>query len=190
AYAHSSAMDYAGIRYTPIAAGTPGLEATLKAGEATIEESRYGDYAATALDPHDNLTIWHVEEYAKDFLDGVTGWGTWISAIQITGAPTPPGDFSIAVSPSSRTMSRGGSTSYAVTVNAINGYSRAVTFTSLTGLPRGVTFGALPTSAPPGASFALTLSASRTVRRGTYTLILTATDAGITRSARFELRVR
>ena len=289
AYAHSSALDYAGIRYTPIVSGTPGLEVMLKAGEATLEESRYGDYAATALDPHDNLTIWHVEEYAKDFLDGVTGWGTWISAVQITGTPTPPGDFSMAatptfpapvlpggsqsyavtvgalngftgtvslsvgglpsgasgsfspsevaapgtstldvatsattvggnytvtirgtanglthtttvtlavqdysitVSPSSRTVSRGGSTSYAVTVNAINGYSRAVTFTSPTGLPRGVTFGPLPTSAPPGASFALTLSASRNARKGTYTLTLSATDAGITRSASYQLRVR
>jgi len=99
-------------------------------------------------------------------------------------------DYSITVSPSSRTVSRGGSTSYAVTVNAINGYSRAVTFTSPTGLPRGVTFGPLPTSAPPGASFALTLSASRNARKGTYTLTLTATDAGITRSASFQLRVR
>ena len=289
AYAHSSATDYAGIRYTPIASGVPGPEVTLKAGEATIEESRYGDYAATALDPHDNLTIWHVEEYAKT-LSGIllpTGWGTWISAVQIAGTPPTPGDFSIAatptapaailpggsqsyvvtvealsgftgtvslsvsglpagasgslspsavaapgtstlnvvtraatpggtyaltitaisgglthtttvtlavqdfsisVSPSSRTVSRGSSTSYAVTVNVINGFGSPVTFTSLTGVPRGVTYSPNPLSTA-GAPFTLTMSASRTTRKGTYVLTITATGAGMARSATFRLTV-
>ncbi len=296
AYAHSSATDYAGIRYTTIVGGVQGPEVTLKAGEATIEESRYGDYAATAVDPHDNLTIWHVEEYAKN-LSGVllpTGWGTWVSAIQIAAAPPPTGDFSIvavptslgailpganqiytvtvdagqsgftgtvslavsglpsgasgsflpasvaltgtatsatstltvattgatlggtytltimvsgsgithttnvtlavqdftiSVIPASRTVSRGGSTSYTVTVNPINDFSASVGSWSLTGLPGGVTYNPLPTSTTPGGSFRLTLMTSRTTRRGTYTLTLTGTGAGVTRQRSFQLRV-
>jgi len=83
AYNFSSASDYPGIRYTPISGGAQGPETVLRDGEVTLEEPRYGDYAATALDPHDRLTIWHVGEYAK-VIDGTfSGWGTWLSAITI-----------------------------------------------------------------------------------------------------------
>src|SRR5256712_13557272 len=75
AYAHSSATDYAGIRYTTIAGGVQGPEVTLKAGEATIEKTRYGAYAAPAADPPDNLTFWHVEQIPKN----------------LSGVPFPPG---------------------------------------------------------------------------------------------------
>ena len=47
--------------------------------------------AGTALDPNDNLTIWHIEEYAKG-AGSQSEWGTWISALQITSS-TP--DFSL-----------------------------------------------------------------------------------------------
>jgi len=97
-------------------------------------------------------------------------------------------DFSISVSPSSRTVSRGSSTSYAVTVNVINGFGSPVTFTSLTGVPRGVTYSPNPLSTA-GAPFTLTMSASRTTRKGTYVLTITATGAGMARSATFRLTV-
>src|SRR2546428_1915828 len=84
AYAYSPVADYAGIRYTPIAPGAPGPETVLQPGEVTLQEPRYGDYAATALDPHDHLTIWHVEEYAKLLFGTYSEWGTWLSAIQIS----------------------------------------------------------------------------------------------------------
>jgi len=85
-YGYSSAAEYPGVAYTTLSAsGEWGPETVLKTGEATFVSTRYGDYAATALDPHDNLTLWHVEEYAK-----VGQWGTWISAIQIGGTPVPP----------------------------------------------------------------------------------------------------
>ena len=84
AYAFSSANDYAGIRLTPISAGIPGSETVLKAGEVTLQEPRYGDYASTAVDPHDHLTIWHVEEYAKLLLGTYSEWGTWLSAIKVS----------------------------------------------------------------------------------------------------------
>ena len=83
AYNFSSATDYPGIRYTPISAGAQGSETVLKAGEVTLQEPRYGDYAATALDPHDRLTIWHIGEYAKLLADTFSEWGTWLSAIKI-----------------------------------------------------------------------------------------------------------
>src|SRR5882724_7018468 len=94
-YGYSSATEYPGVAYTTISpSGEQGGETVLKTGEATFQSTRYGDYASTALDPHDNLTIWHIQEYAK----GETNWGTWISAIQIGGTPVPP---SLSVTPDS-----------------------------------------------------------------------------------------
>src|SRR5713101_4429042 len=95
-YGYSSATEYPGVAYTTISpSGEQGGETVLKTGEATFQSTRYGDYASTALDPHDNLTIWHIQEYAK----GETNWGTWISAIQIGGTPGPP---SLSVTPASQ----------------------------------------------------------------------------------------
>src|SRR2546426_7010686 len=190
AYAHSSATDYVGIRYTPIASGVPGPEVTLKAGEATIKESRYGDYAATALDPHDNLTIWHVEEYAKDFLDGVTGWGTWISAVQIAGTPPTPGDFSIAAAPTAPgPILPGGSQSYVVTVEALSGFTGTVSL-SVSGLPAGASGSLSPSAvAAPGTS-TLNVVTSAATPGGTYALTITAISGGLTHTTTVTLAVQ
>ena len=81
AYAYSSTSDYAGIRYTGRLAGdAPGTlqpEAELRAGEITVNGSRYGDYAGSALDV-DGCTIWHFEEYARSG----SAWGTWAAALR------------------------------------------------------------------------------------------------------------
>jgi hypothetical protein len=101
AYAHSSGLVYAGIKYAgrvpSDALGTLQPETVLKAGETTINGSRYGDYAGMVVDP-DGCTVRHLEEYAK------TGalWGTWVSSISSCAlAPA-------AVSASPSTVNPGG----------------------------------------------------------------------------------
>src|SRR5215470_1997460 len=79
-YGYSSATEYPGVAYTTISSsGQLGGETVLKPGQATFQSTRYGDYASTALDPHDNLTIWHIQEYVK----GETTWGTWLSGSEL-----------------------------------------------------------------------------------------------------------
>jgi hypothetical protein len=87
-YAYSSSSEYAGVRYTGLASdGTPEPEAVLKAGEGTVDGSRYGDFAGEVVDP-DGCTIWHFEEYAR------VGslWGTWAGSFRFSScsgtAPT------------------------------------------------------------------------------------------------------
>jgi len=293
-YAYSSPTDYAGIRYT--VDGTLGSEGVLRAGLGFVDGTRYGDFAATAVDPHDNITFWHFEEYAAD-TSGFGFWGTWVGPFQVSAAPppnfsiqagspspsaVPPGasdsylvtvsplngftgtvvlsasgptgisaafspasltfssgspsatstltvtagatlrggnytltltatgggithttpvtlsvmDFSISVSPSSKTVLRGGSAQYTVTVNATNAYSSPVAFTSVSGLPGGVSYkpNPLPSAVSPGTSFSLTLKTSSITRRNTYTLTITATGPGgsttLTRRTTFQLRVQ
>src|SRR5438093_4770026 len=197
AYAYSSATDYAGIRYTTISAGAQGPETVLKAGEATLLEPRYGDYAGTALDPHDNLTIWHVEEYAKDYFGLVTEWGTWVSAIQITGTTTT-GDFSVTatLAPSSPpAVLSGGSESYTVTVSPLSGFTGTVSL-AVSGLPADAGGSFSPgsvTFAGGGATSGtstLTVTTGAATPGGTYTLTITGTAAGVSHTATVTLVVQ
>jgi hypothetical protein len=192
AYAYSSATEFPGIAYTPISAGVQGSEVVLKAGEAALISTRYGDYAGTALDPSDNLTIWHIEEYARSAVGG-SEWGTWISAIQIAGPP-PASDFSVAAtlaSGSAPLVVPGGGETYSVTVTPLAGFTGAVAL-SVTGLPAGAGAALSPvsvtlTAAPATATLALTTSTATPA--GTYTITITGTAGGLTRSTTVSLVV-
>lgn len=99
-------------------------------------------------------------------------------------ALAPPGDFSIGASPSSQTVTAGTSTSYIVTLAALNGYSSAVNL-SVSGLPAGAsaTFSPNPvTPTPGGALSTLHVTTGATTPAGTYSLTLTGTgtDAAAT----------
>jgi Abnormal spindle-like microcephaly-assoc'd, ASPM-SPD-2-Hydin len=148
-YGYSSATEYPGVAYTTIwSSGELGGETVLKPGQATFQSTRYGDYASTALDPHDNLTIWHIQEYAK----GETTWGTWLGAIQIGGTPVPP---SLSVTPSSQnfgTVGIGSSADRSFVVQNTGG-----------GTLTGTVSAAPPFSILSGGSFSLPLGATQTV---------------------------
>src|SRR5262249_57398410 len=105
-------------------------------------------YASTALAPHDSLTIWNSQEYAKD----ATTWGTWISAVQIGGTPVPP---SLSVTPTSQnfgTVSIGSSADRSFVVQNTGGGTLAGTVSATP-----------PFSILSGGSFSLTLGATQTV---------------------------
>jgi len=184
-YAYSSSTDYAGVRYT--GDGTLGGEGVLRAGLGPVDGTRYGDYADTAVDPHDHLTIWHFEEYAADPRGSGT-WGTWIGAFQVS-SPVPAADFSLGASPGSQTVLPGASPSYTVTMSAINGFSGSVAL-SVSGLPSGASAsfspGAISATSPTST---LTVATSAATRGGVYTLTITATGGGITHSTSVTLTV-
>ena len=139
AYAYSSSADFAGIHYTGRlagdSAGTVQTESVLKTGEATVtNNSRYGDYSGTVLDP-DGSTFWQLEEYARSG----SVWGTWVGSFGFSGGGP---DFSMGASPSSQTVVSPGSTTYTVTLTSLNGYNQAVNLT-LSGLGLPPTAGSL-----------------------------------------------
>ncbi len=147
-YAYSSATEYAGVAYTTLSpSGEVGPETVLKTGDATFDSPRFGDYAATAVDPHDNLTIWHVQEYAK-----AGQWGTWIAAVQIGGTPVPP---SLSVTPASQdfgTVMAGSTADRSFVIQNSGG-----------GMLTGSVSATPPFSIASGGSFNLTLGAMQTV---------------------------
>ena len=98
-------------------------------------------------------------------------------------------DFSLSVSPSSQTVSRGSKTSYTVTVAAIGPFSSNVSFT-VTGLPKRNSSSFSPTSVSGSGSSTLTVSPNRSAPTGTYNLTISATGGGLTHSAAVTLIIQ
>jgi Fibronectin type III domain len=97
-------------------------------------------------------------------------------------APPPAPDFSLAVTPSSRSIARGGSTTYTVTVTAVNGFSGVVSFSSsISPAASGSTRSFSPPTVTLGAtgSATLTVTTAKKTPKHTYTITITATSGSL-----------
>lgn len=94
--------------------------------------------------------------------------------------------FSLSVSPSSRSIRRYRSTSYTVSVNAINGFSSSVSL-SLSGLPRGASASFTPNPVNPGSSSTLRVQAGGTT--GTFTLTISGSSGGVAQQTTVTLTI-
>jgi len=99
------------------------------------------------------------------------------------------GDFSIAVTPASLTVSRGSSGYYTVIVAAGSGFTGSVSL-SVSGLPHRTTASFSPTSITGSGSSRLTVSVGRRASTGTFTLTITATSGGLAHSQQVTLTLR
>jgi hypothetical protein len=99
-------------------------------------------------------------------------------------APTP--NFTLSASPTSVTVSQGGSGSSTITVNPSNGFTGSVTL-SASGLPSGVTasFGTNPTTSTSSVTF----TASSTAATGTATVTITGSSGSLTHTTTISLTV-
>jgi len=101
---------------------------------------------------------------------------------------TPAPDFSISPSPSSQTVTAGGSTSYTASVTPINGFTGTVNL-SVSGLPTGATASFSPTSIGGSGSSTLSISTSTTASTGAFTLTITGTGVSTTHSTAVNLTI-
>lgn len=105
----------------------------------------------------------------------------------------PSADFALAVSPSSRTVKRGGRASYTATISALNGFSGAVTL-SVSNLPVGATFGFSPNPVAGAGSSTLTVKTGKTTPVGSRSLLVTGSSGSgndsLSHSQSVELVVR
>lgn len=119
-------------------------------------------------------------------ITGTSGTLTHTTTISLTvNAPAAP-DFSLSASPTSVSVTQGGTGSSTVTVNKVNGFAGSVTL-SASGLPSGVTasFGTNPTT----STSVLTLTASSTATTGTATVTVTGTSGTLTHTTTISLTV-
>lgn len=97
-YSVSSTTVFPGIRYAGRLAGDPPNslaqgEAVLQAGGfvQTNTSSRWGDYSNLTVDPNDDCTFWHTNEYYLDDQPGITAeWHTRIGAFKVNPACVAP----------------------------------------------------------------------------------------------------
>jgi thermitase len=95
-------------------------------------------------------------------------------------------DFSLSAFPASRSVKRGTSTSYTLTVTGTSGFAAAVAPT-VSGLPPGSRLSFSPN--PVTQASILRIRVPKGTRRGIYPLAVSAAGDGLTRSANLSLRV-
>jgi hypothetical protein len=183
-YSASSSSVHPALRYT---GRVPGDPAGTMESEASILEgtgsqtgglSRWGDYSSMSVDPIDDCTFWYTNEYIPT--DGSFNWHTHIASFKFVGCGSTTPDFYLTDTPPSQTIPPGGSTSYSVTVNPVNGYSNTVTL-SLSGCPSGATCSISPSSvSPPYNPSTLSVSSTSSLAPGNYTITITGTDGTLT----------
>ena len=101
-------------------------------------------------------------------------------------APPPAPTFALSASPSSRTLRRGQSTYYDVTVNPANGFDGPVTM-SVSGLRSGTTASFSPN--PTSSTSRMTVRASSSATKGTFTLTIRGVSGGIAKTKTVTLSV-
>ncbi len=122
------------------------------------------------------------------------GTGTRSNEVSATpSAPPPPvPDFSLGVAPTTRTISRGSSTTYTVTVTAANGFTGFVNLTStISPSPVGLSMSFNPTGVTLGASASstLTIGTTRRTTKRTYTITIIATSGSLVHSTTVTLTI-
>jgi subtilisin len=110
--------------------------------------------------------------------------GRYYGYTAVAGTPSEAPGFTLSAAPASRAVSRGQSTTYAVTVNRTGGFSGSVAF-SVSGLPSRSSAWFSPTA----TGSTLTVSTSSKTTRGTRTLTITGTSGGRSRTAQVTLTV-
>jgi len=95
-------------------------------------------------------------------------------------------DFSLSAAPTSRTINHGQSTTYSITIAALNGFTGSVVL-SISGTPAGSSTSFTPN--PAAASSVLTVNTGGGTPSGTYTLTISGTGGGKTHTVTVRLVV-
>lgn len=132
--------------------------------------------------------------------DGSIAAGTYPLTITATGSSTshtaavtlvvnapPTPDFTVTPKPASRTVVRGASTSYTISIGRSGGFSGAVVL-SVNGLPAGTSGSFAPNPATDSSVLSVTTTSS--TRVGGYTLTLTGTSGSVVHSTTVSLQVK
>ncbi|HEV2492053.1 MAG TPA: hypothetical protein VG204_03170 [Terriglobia bacterium] len=111
-----------------------------------------------------------------------------LSLTLVVNAAPPGGDFSIAASPASLTVSRGSNGSYTITVTALSGFTGSVSL-SVSGLPGRTNARFSPSTIAGSGASTLTLAPNKKVSPGTYPVTITGTSGSLTHSATVSLTI-
>lgn len=97
-------------------------------------------------------------------------------------------DFSLSASPASQSVTAGGSTSFTVSVNALNGFAGTVTL-GVTGVPNGATTNFSSSTINQSGSSTLNVSTVSSIASGSFTLTVTGTSGSLSHPASLTLNL-
>jgi hypothetical protein len=120
--------------------------------------------------------------------DNFTGDGTLTRYDDVAIVTATANDFSIAISPSSGSVTAGGSTAATVSTAVTSGSAQTVNL-SASGLPSGAAAGFNPGSVTAGGSSTITITTSGTTPAGTYAVTVVGTGTSATRTTTYTLTV-
>src|SRR5260370_30738870 len=108
------------------------------------------------------------------------------NALTLSTGGTP--DFTIAATPSSQSVVQGNSTTYTVSVGALNGFTGTVSL-GASGLPSGANASFNPASISGSGTATLTVTTATSTPAGNYTLTITGTSGSLSHPANVTLTV-
>ncbi len=117
---------------------------------------------------------------------GSGGGVTHTASVTLIVSAAP--DFAISVSPPSQSVLQGQTTSYSVSVTALNGFNSQVSL-SVSGLPSGASGVFSSPSGTPNFASTLTVTLPSDVPTGSYTLTVTGSGGGLTHVGNLVLAV-
>jgi subtilase family serine protease len=184
---------------------------TVSPSSATVLTNGTLPFSATALDQNGNplatqpaTFTWSASGDGAISASGVFTAGTSAGSATVTASSgvvisspasvtvTAPAtsDFTLSASPSSRSIKRGQSTSYSISITRSNGFSDAISF-SLSGQPSGATYAFSPNpTSTTGTSSTLSITNTSSAAPGTYTLTITGASASLTHTVAVTLKLR
>jgi hypothetical protein len=147
--------------------GWPSLDGSGRAEICTNESTVPGTYTFTAIKNTENST-----------------WVAVDASVSVYLVPAPDPDYSLSISPASRTVNYGQATSYTVSIIPQNNFGDAVSL-SLNGRPPGASSSFAPAVIYPGQSATLTINTSSTTigAYGSFPLTVVGVGGGLTRTA-------
>ena len=180
AYSASGDDLFPSIRYTGRLAGDP--LGTMSLGEGSIVEGsgsqtsseRWGDYTSLTVDPIDDCTFWHVNQYYET--SSGSGWVLRAGAFKFDECGTP-GFYLRADSPE-QNICVGSDVNYNITVGSISGFDSPVTMSDMSvPVPASSSFDVNPVSGLPSSTmYNITNTAS--LLNGSYSIDVFGSAAG------------
>lgn len=171
----------------PVAVGISGLPSGVTASPGSLSVTAGTPQTMTLTA---DATV--AAESANVTLTGTAGALIHTATLALTtvGAPPPPPDFTLTVTPSSETIVQGTSgTALSVESAAVNGFASPVTVV-LSGLPAGVTANPAALTLTAATAQDVTLNASATASTGTVTVAFTGTAGSLSHTATLELTIQ
>jgi hypothetical protein len=118
--------------------------------------------------------------------------GTGPQSNERNATPQDAATFTVSASPASRSVARGGTTTFTVTITPSGGFNGSVSLSaSSTPTAKNTTFSFNPQTldAPAATTSTLTVRTSKSTPRGTYAITITASGGGLTRTTTVTLVV-